>query len=155
MTFLGSDYNLSEEYSEDKKNIITSFSAYIDDCNERKASSSYSFKIDNRGFTSRINMESENLVFFSVPYESGWKAYVNGKEVEIEKVNVGFMAVLAPEGDCEIRFVYTTPGLLIGCVISAIAVIIAAIYIIICYISRTFRPQNWVVEYPEGIELND
>ena len=65
------------------------------------------------------------------------------------------MAVLAPEGDCEIRFVYTTPGLLIGCIISAIAVIIAAIYIIICHTLRTFRPQNWVVEYPEGVELND
>lgn len=155
MTFLGNDYNLSDEYSEDKKNIITSFSSYIDDCNDRKANSSYSFKVDNRGFTAKINMKSQNLVFFSVPYENGWKAYVNGKEVDIEKVNVGFMAVLAPEGDCEIRFVYTTPGLLIGCVISAISVIIAAIYIIICQVLRTFRPQKWIVEYPEGIELSE
>ena len=99
-------------------------------------------------------MESENLVFFSIPYESGWKAYVNGKEVKIEKVNVGFMAVLAPEGDCEITFVYTTPGLYSGCIISGIAIIIAAIYIIICQTLRILKPQKWIVEYPEGLELN-
>ena len=155
MSFLGKDYNLGEEYSEDKEYVSTGFSEYINDCNDRKENASYYFKTDSRGFTSKINMKSQNLVFFSVPYEEGWKAYVNGQEVEIEKVNVGFMAVLAPEGNCEIRFVYTTPGLLVGCVISGITVIIAAIYIIICQILRILKPQNWIVEYPEGIELNE
>lgn len=153
LTFLGSDYNLGDEYSEEKEDISTSFSSYIDDCNNLKGNSSYYFKTDNRGFTAKINMESTNLVFFSVPYESGWKAYVNGQEVEIEKVNVGFMAVLAPEGDCEIRFVYTTPGLLVGCIITSIDVVIAAIYIIICQVMRILKPQNWIVDYPEGVEL--
>ena len=153
MRFLGTDYNLHSEYTEGKQNIVTSYSEYIKDCNARKVNSSYYFDIDNNGFTSKIKMDSANLVFFSVPYEEGWTAYVNGVETKIEKVNIGFMAVLAPQGDCEIRFVYETPGLEMGCYITVGAVFVAAAYILICFILRRNNPDKWVVSYPEGDEL--
>ena len=50
-----------------------------------------------------------------MPYEAGWSAAVNGEPVAIEKVNVGFMAVVVPEGDSvTIEFTYRTPGLALG-----------------------------------------
>lgn len=51
---------------------------------------------------------------FSVPYEEGWSATVNGKPAEVEKVSVGFMAVKVPAGTSQIRFNYRTPGLTLG-----------------------------------------
>ena len=86
--------------------------------------------------------------------ETSDKFYVNGVETKIEKVNVGFMAVLAPEGDCEIRFVYNTPGLKTGCYISFGAIFVAAAYIIICFVLRRRNPAKWAVVYPEGEELH-
>ena len=61
------------------------------------------------GFESAITLKRDNLVFFSIPYDEGWSATVNGKPVEIEKVNVGFMAVPAEAGDNTIEFTYKTP----------------------------------------------
>lgn len=94
----------------------------------RNISSSYKFTYDENGFTSKIYLTRDNLVFFSVPYEKGWTAYVNGKETVIEKVDVGFMAVFAESGFNEIVFVYETPGLKAGAVISGISLIALAVY---------------------------
>ena len=49
---------------------------YYTDCENRHATAGYSFEIDNRGFTSKINLPRENLVFYSVPYDEGWSATV-------------------------------------------------------------------------------
>ena len=60
-------------------------------------------------------------MFFSVPYDDGWSAKVNGQDVEIEKVDYGFMAVLCPAGSNDIQFTYETKGLFWGKVITALA----------------------------------
>lgn len=65
---------------------------YADDCADRRAESAVSFARDNRGFTATISLAEDNLVFFSVPYEDGWSATVNGEKAAIYKVNVGLHA---------------------------------------------------------------
>ena len=87
---------------------------YFADCLTLQAASCSSFSHDNTGFTAEISALSSELVFFSVPYESGWTATVNGEPVDVEKVSVGFMAVQVPAGDNTIRFEYETPGLKLG-----------------------------------------
>ena len=99
------------------------------DVESRRAMSAYYFKKDNKGFTSKCNLDKPALMFFSVPYEDGWTAYVNGKPAEIIKANLGFMAVEVPEGECEIRFDFFPKGLKLGAVICIIGIIIAIIYV--------------------------
>ena len=60
-------------------------------------------------------------VFVSVPYSAGWSATMDGKPVEIQRANVGFMAVEADGGRHEIRFSYRTPGLDAGLLCSGAA----------------------------------
>ena len=94
----------------------TSFNenSYMDDCRDRADMCCHAFTAETNGFTAAINQEKPNLVFFSVPYHEGWKAYVNGQEVAIEKVNVGFMAVECGAGYSEIKFIFETPMLKLG-----------------------------------------
>ena len=87
---------------------------YSKDCTARKASSCSSFSHDNGGFSATFTSEKERLVFFSVPWEGGWSASVNGKPAQIVRANVGFMAVKVPAGVSSIRFSYQTPGLKLG-----------------------------------------
>ncbi len=89
-------------------------SEYLKDCTARKATSCSSFHYDNGGFSAVFTSDRDRLVFFSVPWEGGWSAKVNGKEAEILKANVGFMAVRVPEGTSSIRFNYQTPGIRLG-----------------------------------------
>jgi len=118
------------------------------DSEQRALTSAYEFKTDNRGFTAKVYREKENLVFFSVPYDKGWSATVNGKPAEIEKVNAGFMAVKVGEGDSEIRFNYMTPGLETGIKITAVSAVVLLIYILVFTIYKKKHPATNV--YPEG-----
>lgn len=137
---------LNQEYLD----VDISAMALTQDAAER-AKTAGSFEKTKNGFVSKITLNKDNLVFFSIPYDEGWKAYVNGQKVEIEKVNVGFMAVLAKEGTNTIEFKYTTPGLNYGILITLVSLLVLVIYLIIShfYIKKT-QPE---VSYPEGDEL--
>ena len=93
---------------------------YYQNCLDRRANSCSSFSYDSYGFNAKIDLDKDNLVFFSVPYDDGWSAKVNGQDVEIEKVDYGFMAVLCPAGSNDIQFTYETKGLFWGKVITAV-----------------------------------
>ena len=93
--------------------------AYFAACDDRALTACESFEYTGSGFTATAGDQGGRLVFFSVPYESGWSAKVNGEDTEIYKVNVGFMAVWVPGGeDAEIVFTYRTPGLAAGLLIT-------------------------------------
>lgn len=106
--------------------------AYLEDCEARRQMTADRFTRDNRGFSADITLDSENYVFFSVPYEKGWTATVNGESAEIVQVAVGFMAVRCPAGSVTIRFDYMTPGLRIGLCITLAAALLLTLYILLC-----------------------
>lgn len=109
-------------------------------CREKQENCADSFSYDSHGFRSEITLESSKLVFFSVPYSSGWTAKVNGKPVDVEKVSYGFMAVKGEEGKNDIEFSYRTPGLSEGSFITLGAIIILAAYLLIMrFIDRRHR----------------
>lgn len=88
--------------------------SYLEQCEQMAANTCSSFSYDSYGFDASISLDAPKLVFFSVPYEEGWSATVNGKPVDVERVNYGFMAVRCEEGENTIAFSYETPGLAFG-----------------------------------------
>ena len=114
------------------------------------ATSATAFSHDKNGFNATVSRENPTLVFFSVPYDEGWSATVNGKKVDIEKANIGFMAVPVNAGNSDIVFTYKTPLLFEGMVVSGGAAAVFLIYLLICLITRKKRAET---EYPEGEEL--
>ena len=121
------------------------------DCEQLRETAADSFETDNRGFTAKVTRDRENLVFFSVPYDEGWTAYVNGKQTEIEKVNAGFMAVKVGAGTSTIRFEYLTPGLVDGLITTGGACVVLLAYILIFNLYAKHRPDD--TRYPEGEQL--
>ena len=80
-------------------------------------------------YSATITADADKYAFFSIPDDSGWKAYVNGVETDIVDIN-GFMAVKISKGENRISFIYTVPGLGSGAVMTAVSLIISVIYII-------------------------
>ena len=99
------------------------------------------FVITDTGFKSEITLKSDNLVFFSVPYDDGWSAYVNGEKVDVERVNSGFVAVFAEAGENEIEFRYNTPGLFTGIIISIISLVVFLAYLLCVKLYRKKHPR--------------
>ncbi len=123
----------------------------LEDAKHLSESSATAFSYDNDGFYATVERQTDSLVFFSVPYDKGWSVTVNGKETEIIKANIGFMAVPVGSGVSEIVFSYKTPGLMLGVQITALSLVVFIIYIIIAGIVRRKTTRKEV--YPEGEEL--
>lgn len=111
------------------------------------------FTIDNNGFTASVTRDKKSLVFFSVPYDKGWTATVNGKAVTVEKVNAGFMAVAVDKGVSEIRFNYKNTGLALGVSVTLGAAVVFVIYMLISALYIKKHPSD--TKYPEGDALID
>lgn len=102
----------------------------FEEINKRNNMSVENFRRNFKGFSAEYKSLGDNICFFSVPYDKGWSAYINGKEVEIIKATE-FMGVLVEEGIHHIEFKYKTPGFVIGListVISTIGLIIIEVY---------------------------
>ncbi|MEG2597505.1 MAG: YfhO family protein, partial [Oscillospiraceae bacterium] len=117
------------------------------DSDNRKKTSCYEFTTDTRGFTAKIDTPTEELVFFSVPYEKGFTAEVNGNPAVIENVNKGFMAVRVPAGNSTIRFSYKTPGLVEGILISLIALTILGLFVLLMHHFAKRHPDWKLMPY--------
>ncbi len=128
------DLVLTEEQKEKYGHLMTEeteipsgemeLSDFFAECDARAASSCSSYTVTKDGFRAETDMDRENLVFFSVPYDRGFTAYVDGQEREIERVDHGLMAVCVPEGSHTIEFVYFPAGLLPACGVSAAALLL-------------------------------
>lgn len=99
-------------------------------CESKRRNCCYYFDYDTNGFDAKINCDEEKLLFFSVPYEDGWTATVNGQKTDIDVVNYGFMAVKVPAGESDIHFSYETAGLKTGKLMTVGGFMILVIYII-------------------------
>lgn len=104
------------------------YDTYVSDCADRRASACSTFRITNSGFHAEITLKKDDLVFFSVPYDDGFTAYVNGKEADIVRVDEGLMAVLAPAGENTIDFVYQADGYSLARKVSLAALAVFVLY---------------------------
>lgn len=107
--------------------------AYKNDATELQKNVCTRFAYVKGGFEADFdNKGTDNLLFFSIPYDDGWSATVNGEDVEIEKVDIGMMAVkVKGHSNNHIEFRYTTPLLKEGAILSAIAAGMLIVYLII------------------------
>jgi uncharacterized membrane protein YfhO len=69
-----------------------------------------------------INIDKRRMLFFSIPYDRGWKAFVNGKETKPMLINIGFMGLLLDKGKYTVELKYTPPLFWSGLIVSAIAI---------------------------------
>lgn len=97
----------------------------------RRAECCSAFIRGKNSFLAEITTADDELVFFSIPYEEGWTATVNGKPAQIENVSGGFMAVRVPAGMSSIRFDYETPGMTGGMLVTAGAAVAWALYLLV------------------------
>ena len=99
---------------------------FADLCEMRAESACTEFAFTVSGFEASADLERDNLVFFSVPYDEGFTASVDGAPAVIEKVDGGLMAVFVPSGTHRIEFTYYPRGLKTCILISAAAAVLAA-----------------------------
>ena len=85
--------------------------------------SSYKNKV-----TVNYKVKNETSIFFTIPYDQGWSAYQNGKRLQIEQAQTGFMKIDVSEGEGTITLAFIPKGFVTGASCSLIAIIVFIFY---------------------------
>lgn len=82
--------------------------------------------------------ESGSLVL-SIPYEPGWKVFVDGKETDVKLFEDTFMSIDLPEGTHEISLSFYPTGLNAGIIVSILSILL---FIAISFIRKNYCSKN-------------
>ena len=100
---------------------FASMDQYVSRVEERNEEALTDVTMENNRITGHASLTGQKLMVFSVLWDKGWKAYVDGEEADLQSVNVMYLGLLLEPGDHEIELRYETPGLRTGVGISLIS----------------------------------
>ncbi len=83
-----------------------------------------------------IDVEYDGYFSISIPYDSGFKIFVDSKEIKYEKVNQNFIGFAIEKGEHKIQMEYTSPWSIFGKYVSCFG-LIGFIVIILCQYRKT------------------
>ncbi len=100
----------------------------IEDLKELNSVDIRSLDIDGNLIKAEFSTDKDVLLCMSVPYAKGWKAYLDGKEVDIIKTNLQYMGIETTKGTHTLEMRYSTPLLKEGFMISLASAVFLLIY---------------------------
>lgn len=71
--------------------------------------SGFQWKVNHYDFNTlnlTVTVPREGFLYWADGYNPDWRAYVDGKRVQVHRANINFKAVFVPNGDHQVRFVY-------------------------------------------------
>lgn len=119
--------NISVRFSKGKYRL-SHVQAYLGSLPERsKALYQSEMQVDKKQTKDNViqgTIQVKNDVWFitSIPYDTHFKMYIDGKETKIEKVNTAFLGCKIGSGKHEVKIVYHAPGVTAGKVLSLIGI---------------------------------
>lgn len=80
-------------------------------------------KLETNKISGTISCSSDKWLYLSIPYSTNWRAYVDGKEVEIERANTAFCAVQISQGEHTVELKYSNRAIKLCSAVSAVGVL--------------------------------
>ena len=112
---------------------------YLPNVQERAKDKFDSLTVEDTEVEGNISVDQNKMLFFSIPYSEGWSATVNGETVEIQKANVGFMAIPITEGENHVVLKYRTPWLLPGILVSGVTFVTYITVVIVLRVKQKHK----------------
>jgi hypothetical protein len=69
---------------------------------------------DGRGYELDVDMVGSGWIVASIPAWKGWRAYIDGRRVEMQRANHAFLGIYVPQGRHRVRLVYLPQSFVIG-----------------------------------------
>ena len=96
-------------------------------------------KLGNNQIKGNIKLDESSYLITSIPYDEGFTVKVNGEIKDYEMVNKGFLGLYLEKGNYEIEFIYNSPWLKEGKIITIVGF---TLFIGIVYIDYKKRKVN-------------
>ncbi|MHC5216526.1 YfhO family protein [Enterococcus sp. LJL128] len=84
---------------------------------EKMQDKGVNLKTEGRKVSGEVNLSEDQVLFTTIPYDKGWKAYVDGEEVEIPLFKEALLTLPLTAGKHTIEFVFMPQGFVLGVVL--------------------------------------
>jgi len=121
---------------------------YTSDSLNRQYEAAKDFEINKKDNSFSCSVEAENGEYLvtTIPYDSNFKAYINGKEAELALVNKAFVGLKLQSGINNIEFRYKSTALLVGTVMSLAGLVMFAIFLFVGKLNKKRTDYTKAVE---------
>ncbi len=68
-----------------------------------------------------LDAATSSVLQIAIPHNAGWRAYVDGAEVDVFQSGLKYCGVVVPAGNHTVEMVYSTPGSFVGVVVSLVS----------------------------------
>ena len=81
---------------------------YCNSVMDLKNTGAENIELDELGsrLSGQIVLEEPAELCFTIPYNKAWKLYINGEQIETEKINIGFIGAYLEDGEYEFELKY-------------------------------------------------
>ncbi len=76
-----------------------------------------------------IDAPQDGYVMFAIPYEKGWRIYLDGEEQKIYRANIAFQGISVKKGTHQVELRYQAPGYPQGVVVSILSCFISSVLV--------------------------
>ena len=117
-------FNKKGRYTFDELEILAvDMNKYENKINKLKTSVMENIEYGNNYISGTVNISNKGILQITTSYSDGWKAYVDGKEQKVIKVNEAFIGTVIEEGNHIVEFRYETPYLKLGIIFSVLGLL--------------------------------
>lgn len=85
-----------------------------------------------------VTIKKNQLLMTTIPYNKGWRVYIDGKQVKTTKAVKTFLAAKVTPGKHKVKFIFSPEGWRLGWQVTGITFLI----LIIIFISTNYRRKN-------------
>lgn len=134
------EFNTPATYTIDKISIaLKNMDDFASDVKKLQGNSAQDIHIGTNSVSAQTDYATNKALFFSIPYSSGWKAYVDGVEVPLYHADTAFMALDVDSGKHTIELRYETPYLDEGLLVSTISILVLGLSLAVRLFLRRTR----------------
>jgi uncharacterized membrane protein YfhO len=94
---------------------------------QRRAGALYLSSFAQSRLAGDVRLEQDGILVLQTPFNSGWRAFQDGRPISVVRADVGLLALPVKAGEHRVELRYRNPWLITGGVISGIAVLLLAI----------------------------
>ncbi len=94
--------------------------------------------------TGSVTASQDGMLFLSIPYDSGWRAVVDGEEADTDTFAGTFLALDLSAGTHEISLTYHVPGLAAGAAVSLLSLAVLLVLVFLFCFRGTDRGKKFL-----------
>jgi uncharacterized membrane protein YfhO len=101
--------------------VPITFDNYLANVNELKKDNFSITKFSENNIVGNVNTIDSKILFFSIPFDEGWKAKLNGQDAKLFRLNCGLTGLLTQKGNNSVELSFTPRFKKLGTLISLIS----------------------------------